>query len=93
MKAKTNRALNRYYQVLSSIRKILKAQDEREKRTVDTITKLCLLYEKCGKMAAPAQMADVLELWRRVTILKGVLEKKKRQLQKLPSLAEKNAVL
>lgn len=46
MKVERDGASERYHQMLSSIRQIGKERDERKNRTVDTLTKLFLVYEE-----------------------------------------------
>lgn len=57
----------RYHQILSSIRQTFKSRDVLEDTTVDILTDFRLLNKKGEKVAAPAHVADVVELRRRET--------------------------
>lgn len=61
---------------MSSIREIAKSGDERKDKSVETFTKLHLLYEKARKVAPPVQVANVVELRWKVNEFKGELEEK-----------------
>lgn len=75
------------------MRQIVQARDEWKDKTVDTLTKLCLLYEEGRRVALQVQVADFMELRWRVKELEGELEKKRLQLQTLPGLVLENATL
>lgn len=87
MKAKWGGELERFHQMLSSSRQIVKARDERKDKMVNTITQLCLLYEEGRKVSASAQAAEALEFSRKVTKLEGKHGEKELQLQTPPGSA------
>lgn len=69
MKAEWDGALENYCKVLSSMRQIVKAREERKDKPVEALTQLRLFLEERRKVAALAQVADFVELQRRVTEL------------------------
>lgn len=79
--------------VVSRTRHIVKACDERKDNKVDTLIKLSLLYEEDRKGATSAQVADVVELMRKVTELEKELGEKGLLLQTLLSFDDKKATL
>lgn len=60
---------------------------------MDTLTKLHHLYNEGLKVATPAQVVDVVELWWRVTESERGLEDMELQLQTAPDLSKKTTTL
>lgn len=57
-----------------------KERDEQTDKTVDALTRLCLLHEESLKLTVPVNVLNVVELRLRLTELDEKLEEKELQL-------------
>lgn len=60
-KAEKDNALEKYQEMLSSMRQIVKGRNEWKDGTVEALTKLRLLHEEGRKVNAPVQVVDIVE--------------------------------